>query len=353
MVLRIQNGFAWIHARRTLAGAILAVAAVAACETGTIGAGGPREGVTVVEATPERVAGTFAGRGLVLKFDTVSTPAVRRFELSNAADVELLRIEQKGDEVLMEVFGGRATRVVNLQVIEASARLGEHPEEATDDFSTSEGLVDYGDPQAFEEFERTPEFLALPYLSSELGKQGKHGGAFPSTVALHWLAMNSAQAQELDFDAFRGREAGAQGYCTDLRSDPCGNESLGMCGPGMGCWESLCGDCCCHQGCKSHDSTCRNCKWYRPWNCALCYTGTSWFWGACGSCESCDMDQFHEVQCIPPGTEYTYCSADSDCCGHAEGSSEYGPGPLGSFCGFDNLCHTCWDGSIASYNRCN
>jgi hypothetical protein len=307
--------------------------------------------VSVSEATPERVKGTFAGRGVSMKFDTVSTPAVKYFVLSSADDEELYRAEQIGDEITMEVFGGRAKTIVNLAIIKESERLGANPEEDPGDFSTANGIVQSGDPEAFEEFEQTAEFLALPYLSFELGKAGKDGGSFTSTAALHWLAMSSAMHQELDFEAFRSDE-GRESLCTDLRSDPCGNQSLGMCGPGTSCWQWTCGDCCCHSGCKSHDITCRNCKWYKPWNCALCWTGLSMFGGLCGTCESCGSTEYYEPACVPPG-EFSYCSSDSQCCGHVDGSSEYGQAPLGAFCGYDGKCHTCWDGSVAMTYRCH
>lgn len=62
--------------------------------------------------------------------------------------------------------------------------------------------------------------------------------------------------------------------CRDLRSDPCDNDCLGMCGPGCSCWSWVCGDCCYHSGCNAHDRACRSCSiWPWTWgNCVICYS---------------------------------------------------------------------------------
>lgn len=75
--------------------------------------------------------------------------------------------------------------------------------------------------------------------------------------------------------------------CQSLIGDPNNDDCYGLCGPGCSCWQTICGQCCCYDGCRSHDGTCRNCVWYRPWNCLLCATFASFASGGCGTgCQS-------------------------------------------------------------------
>jgi hypothetical protein len=346
--------------------------AVALAAAALVGCGGPRETETdnratlpapatgealdVVEATPERVRGSYrAETGTALSFDTVSVNGVARLDLTGATGRALLHVEQSGDVITMVAYGGEAKMVVDLAVLRKSQELGANPDMDPGDFMPSEGLRIEGDQSLFERLSVEPELMALPYLSAKLGRSGMDGGKFPATVGLHWLAMKSATDQGLDVGPLGRDEAGGAGdeaYCQDLQGDPCGDQSLGMCGPGTTCWQWTCGDCCCHSGCKNHDKSCRSCKWYKPWNCLLCYTGTSFLAGACTTCDSCgDVPPYYEPECKPSGSDY-YCGQHSECCDHRDNSTEAQGGPVQAFCAPDNKCHACWDGSVWSMTFC-
>uniref|UniRef100_A0A1X7TXK5 Uncharacterized protein n=1 Tax=Amphimedon queenslandica TaxID=400682 RepID=A0A1X7TXK5_AMPQE len=48
----------------------------------------------------------------------------------------------------------------------------------------------------------------------------------------------------------------AEGYCARCPFPLGDNDCFGMCGRGCDCWSRLCGDCCVHQYCLTHDACC-------------------------------------------------------------------------------------------------
>jgi len=162
--------------------------------------------------------------------------------------------------------------------------------------------------------------------------RGYNGRDYPLTLRLHLLGSSLASRLELDIPTTDENGGGApraklpegeDGACVDLRSDPYGDNAYGMCGPGSSCWEWTCGDCCCHDGCKSHDWTCRNCHWYTPWNCILCGTFSSMIAGGCGT--SCQETTYAQPCTIGP---YEQCNGVCTCTGTYDGSTEEGAAPV-------------------------
>jgi hypothetical protein len=278
----------------------------------------------------------------------------------SGAGEELARFEREGDVVTASAFGGRAVNVTDMAKVRAQE---------------DGAFVELGDPRAFSELEATPEYAQLPWLSRELGVQGFSGRAFPATLGLHMMAQQAARDLSIDVPTTPtqptagdlgttgdGTAQTASGdSCVDLRGDPGNNDSLGMCGPGKACWDWVCGDCCCHDGCLSHDYTCRNCHWYKPWNCILCATFTSFLAGTCGT--SCQADLYGEPACHELGTS---CSQDADCCGHYPDADEANAGAPDVEC-IDGACKLpgscagacggyaggCWcDAACSAYGDC-
>lgn len=226
----------------------------------------PPEGLTLSEATPEHVAGTFVRDGIVVRFDATKEATL----LSDADGNALYRTGPLEDGYETELLAGKLTFVYSSAF---SAAMD------SDDTELAESLVvTSGDGAALAELEASPEMKILPWLSKELGAADITGYGYPSSLQLHKLAQRMAQVNEIDVfaervnDEIADGEAGEAPYCRDLRSDPNNNGCYGMCGPGCTCWRWVCFDCCWNLGCALHDRACRRCSWRRPDQCAICYS---------------------------------------------------------------------------------
>ena len=157
-----------------------------------------------------------------------------------------------------------------------------------------------------------PSLALLPELSKKLAENYRlNGDVSPALLALHRLAMSVANK----------RPETAKGLTETLKTRaPCdmntgscdSNGCYGMCGNGCSCWDWVCFDCCCHIGCRNHDSQCRDCSAHPEhfWNCAACYSPWALEALDCGSC-------FPE--CVPPPSPPTCPSGSHKCSGRCCG----------------------------------
>ena len=124
-----------------------------------------------------------------------------------------------------------------------------------------------------------------------LGDHGIMGAEYPSVMSFYQFALHLANARENsnteDGDVTHS-ELDTRGYhyrpqravsCSNgatCPSDRCPynivarsgyrNNCFGLCGYGCSCWSSVCGDCCVHEYCLTHDDCCsRNGFW--SWSC--------------------------------------------------------------------------------------
>ncbi len=287
------------------------------------------DGLSVEVDRPEHLRGEFTHEGVTVRFDAVETPTLTQVIVSSAEGLEVLRYEKTQDLITSSAYGGRATIVTDLAVVQKSLDMGALPEDQRGELSLDGAFVETGDQRAFTELEHSAEYAALPWLSRELGVNGFTGRSFPATLGVHMIAQQAARDLDIEVPPLAAAVAPTDvaGYCLDLQSDPGNNDGLGMCGPGTSCWSWVCGDCCCHDGCLSHDNTCRECKWYKPWNCLLCATFTSFAAGGCGT--SCQSGIYAEPQCAEIGYG---CGQDSDCCGHYPDANEAAAGAANIQC---------------------
>ena len=82
------------------------------------------------------------------------------------------------------------------------------------------------------------------------------------------------------------RCAAGGGYCPAGRcpySRP-NNECHGMCGYGCSCWSYVCGDCCVHRYCETHDDCCAKEGFFTY---ACFRVGYDYFWRSCSDTYSC------------------------------------------------------------------
>jgi len=288
-----------------------------------------------------RVEGRFSNRYADgLSFRTLKDGRRGEVVLRSDALGELLHVSEDPDTVTLSVYNGAARTIIDMRIVRESARQGRLPEAERKPFPVARGVRQEGDEQAFERFTLSPEARALPWLSRALGQKGFTGRQAPSSLPLHHLALRVAgnigefptPLPQPDAPAAAGAAATASASCLDLRPDPYGDKALGMCGPGLTCWDWLCGDCCCHDGCRAHDKACRNCKWYRPWNCILCWSGAAFLLGACDT--SCQDRDFAEGRVIYSGEICGGATPDQDarCAGEHQDSSESWAAPQQWMC---------------------
>ncbi|MEO8552461.1 MAG: hypothetical protein ABI678_20935 [Kofleriaceae bacterium] len=309
------------------------------------------ETLVLEAASQTALRGTFRHGATTVRFDMYQDGVVQRVAIASADNHELVTQTQVGDTLGISVFGGVAGSYTDLAVVRASARMGAAPTSAEgadavarvdQNRLAAEGAVALvGDQHEFVRFEELPEAATVAWLSRALGMRGYNGRDYPLTLRLHLLGSqlashlalaiptDGAVARQADFvDEDGGDDGGGGGggggaSCKDLRGDPNGDNSYGLCGPGGSCWSWTCGDCCCHDGCKSHDWTCRNCHWYTPWNCILCGTFASMIAGGCGT--SCQETTYAQPCTIGP---YEQCNGSCECTGAYDGSTEEGAAPV-------------------------
>jgi hypothetical protein len=233
---------------------------------------------------PERVAGRLQRGRVTLAFDArlngglAAQSRQSSVRVSRGDGSELLRIEQDGSHTRMSVIARLETRA---------------PAGATQ----TRQVESHGDTEAFAQLVDTAEFPLLEALPGALEKLDVDGSAYPAAQPLHELGAHARQllaARERSNVANKvvlakrpcpGQQCGTDEYwdeesCScqpvvdpnpdpgpacdprqhsDLRSNPCGDDCRGMCGPKCTCWPWICGDCGYNAGCAFHDDMCDVC----------------------------------------------------------------------------------------------
>jgi hypothetical protein len=205
-------------------------------------------------ATPERLTGHYTRDGVTIAFDSIRNAAIFRFEIKTADGRVLVRGDKMGDsQFVTSVLDGRMNLFYNLA--------------ATDNNVSTEG-----DQTAMDEAQKMAEYAMLPWLSHNLGANGFNGRDYPAALAMHMFNKSVAVKLNIQLPKITRPELQDEtGYCTSYPNG--GNDCYGMCGPGCNCWSFVCGNCCYHGGCATHDSYCRGGGF---WDTAKCFTT----WGA-------------------------------------------------------------------------
>jgi hypothetical protein len=243
------------------------------------------EGLTLDEATPERIAGRFKRESSWLSFDVRTKDGAPLLTIKDSAGRTMVQTHPVGaDAREMSIYDGRVRYSAKMKPSQA-------PSEALSPSLESQKLptepVLAGDEAAMHEMIQSKDAQTLPYLSRALGERGITGKDYPVSFPIHGLAMLIARAHEIDVPALpdtvasRGDLRAQGGRCHAYPN--AGSGCYGMCGRGCSCWGWVCGDCCYHRGCAAHDNDCRSCSWRNPGACARCASFSS-FWtnGRCG-----------------------------------------------------------------------
>ncbi len=252
----------------------------------------PEGSLQLHELSSEFVSGTFTPpKQAPLSFEATRTPSRASFSIRQGA-VIVLDYREDENTVSLTSMNAKAgwTAIKPLMAKAAEAARAGSVDAAEQGRIISRAVTQHGDLTLFDQLTASDTGLALVSLSAALGKNGLNGQAFPPLAFLHTTAMRIGTARGIPPPEREDHEAHRfmlMDSCQSLRGDPNNDDCLGMCGPGCTCWTDICGDCCCYDGCRSHDITCRNCTWYKPWNCLLCWSFTSFLWGHCGmGCQS-------------------------------------------------------------------
>jgi len=234
--------------------------------------------LSITQADDSRIAGSYTLNGITLGFDITASP----YTLSlSKADGSLLLGQSRIDSDVVTV----TTNLMNQGTVTT-----------TSDAFDNELSYEISDDGAVTAFYQSPEASILPYLSPALYDSGVSALAYPLSAQLHMLSASTADELGIDPAATASVPPTSlesispkADMCQDLRGDPNGDNCKGMCGPRCKCWKWVCGDCCCHNGCLSHDNHCRNCDTNHPINCILCVTfdfGTAPFRCSDSNCPS-------------------------------------------------------------------
>jgi hypothetical protein len=214
------------------------------------------DGITLTNSTPERVTGVYRDANGVdtLQFDLAKVGDNIFADLTGDNGRPIVHVETTGDAYTFSYMGGGLTLQTTKTFI-ASAQAANNPQGV----STS-GFAFTGDMHVLDDMLRLPEVAALPTLSRALGVRGITGSDFPSSLVLHKMGRQAADALGVHVQPLDAPAAADNGYCQAYPNTS--NDCYGMCGPNCSCWSWVCGDCCYHYGCAVHDNWCREGEWY-------------------------------------------------------------------------------------------
>ena len=120
------------------------------------------------------------------------------------------------------------------------------------------------------------EAILIIEAAKALGDLGIMGAEYPSVMRFYQLALRLANTRDSisedegdssapDTKGYQPRQRRAERCSSNGATCPSGrcpfrrgsNDCFGMCGKGCSCWSFVCGDCCVHQYCLTHDECCR------------------------------------------------------------------------------------------------
>ena len=110
-----------------------------------------------------------------------------------------------------------------------------------------------------------------------LGEHGIQGTEYPAAMSFYQLALKLARTGKAIESNFTLNEKESKeprqrrGVTCDDECERCpfqydNNDCFGLCGYGCSCWHFVCGDCCVHQFCLTHDQCCADNGFY-SWAC--------------------------------------------------------------------------------------
>lgn len=123
------------------------------------------------------------------------------------------------------------------------------------------------------ELSMSQEALLIIEAAQSLGNRGVQGSQYLAVMHFYQLALQLANARgsvEVGTTSTSGtrqtRVCSSNGRVCPMNRCPSGSRCFGQCGHGCYCWSFVCGDCCVHEYCESHDQCCKD-KGFWSWPC--------------------------------------------------------------------------------------
>ena len=127
----------------------------------------------------------------------------------------------------------------------------------------------------FNSIAMSEEALLIIKAAEALNSLGVQGSEYPAVMRFYLLALRLAKARHIGEDNFEFRavkeprrmQTRATKYidghiCIECPYKQGTNNCFGRCGPGCTCWDKICGDCCVHEYCRTHDQCCEDKGFY-------------------------------------------------------------------------------------------
>ena len=143
---------------------------------------------------------------------------------------------------------------------------------------------------AYEELLSRAEVGMIIDAAKMLGMSGVMGNENPSAfnfyiLALRFAKFRSQEVPETETELEQQQQQRSKRshcwwgrtHCSNngrcCYSCPQGNDCLGLCGPGCGCWWWVCFNCCWNRFCHGHDLCCSGPNGYNTWGCLGAFQG--------------------------------------------------------------------------------
>lgn len=306
--------------------------------------------IAITILTRDRIGGVLTTDDHSFTFHAQSTGKGPSVAIVSPTGQELFAVERIDDDIQTRIADGRLTtrvswsrakellaprlRDTTTSTAPEGSKTADHPSATPRDIHNAyvqlnSIITSEGDTAAVEEFRSTPTYGLLPDLSLALGAVGFTGPSHRPSIALHVLGLRagtdlnvSPKDHKVSYrvmlpqslrpmvssDIYELMKAEIW-ECVPpefvegaIEWDVCGassveerceeypnqdRECFGMCGPACDdCWRSVCGDCCYHDFCASHDVQMRQCSdTPNPLACIWATIGAPIWFVAKGGCD--------------------------------------------------------------------
>jgi len=209
----------------------------------------------ITSRTSTSIAGTYLGpNGVEIGFSATAYPAATVRINKSDLKTEVVSFTLKSDgSKKVSIYGGR-----EIITIPAGASSPD-----------TENLIYSGDQNQLSAMLTSQWGAIIPNLAADLDKNdGLNGSTHAAALQLGLVAAFVSGSTGNAPSYANSTSNVAANECIDLRYfNGNTNNCCGMCGFGCSCWKWVCGDCCCHDGCVTHDVACRSCSPSHPIYC--------------------------------------------------------------------------------------
>ena len=251
-----------------------------------VGVGVSRQagGLTVIVITPEELQGEYYGSVGGIHFQTTVNSSYVTLSVTTESGVPVVNILHPVD-LSMTMMGVKSTNFLvmenqpgqdkymgyvipnNLTNLMHSMMVGQGNMSNEVLQQLDNKTVDETRQSSLENLASSQEALLIIEAAKALGNKGVQGSDYPSAMSFYQLALQLANARQADVSSFTQRSteprqkramqcSNVDAVCEQCPFRRYSNNCFGMCGKGCTCWRFVCGDCCVHQYCLTHDQCC-------------------------------------------------------------------------------------------------